>query len=150
MFGLDLVVALIGTAVLESAVAKVVVTKSLSTIVVREWILSFACAAFAGFFMQRTWRGRMAKWVWILPACFFILTFSRSAFASSQLSIGEAGNSLMKSLFARFSGMDCALHSSACRDFLVATVPLVRGTSYSLAAYVFERVCGPRLRERND
>ena len=65
---INVVVALIGTAIVDSTIGKVFPAHSLVTVLWKEWILSIVCAVFIGFGMWRTWRSDAAKWTWVLPA----------------------------------------------------------------------------------
>jgi len=124
-------VAVLGTAVLDTAFGKAFHPHSLSAILWKEWILSLTCAAFIGFFMWRTWRVSAAMWVWILPTLWFALRFLPALFASQSHSalIGRG-------LWGQFSGAACdgGTHAMGCLNFFVFTIPFVRGASYSFGA----------------
>jgi hypothetical protein len=68
---LNLAGAVIGTAILDTALRRVISSHSVAVIVWKEFILSIVCAAFIGFGMWRTWRNSAAQWTWILPAVWF-------------------------------------------------------------------------------
>ncbi|SRR6266567_5457948 len=126
-FGLlvvHVVVALIGTAILETAIGKVFPAHSLVAVLWKEWILSVACAAFIGFGMWRTWRSDLAKWAWLLTTVWFGLRLI--------LAIGSGA------VWFQFSGSGCGngIRSVECQNFFVFTIPFIRGVSYSLGAYV--------------
>ena len=77
-FGLlvvNIVVAVIGTTILDTAIGKTFHAHSLSAILWKEWSLSIGCAAVIGFGMWRTWRSDPAKWAWVLVAVWFGLRF---------------------------------------------------------------------------
>jgi hypothetical protein len=61
---IDLAVAVIGTAILDAAVRRLIPSQSVAGIVTKEIVLSIVCAAFIGFGMWRTWRNSAAKWTW--------------------------------------------------------------------------------------
>lgn len=65
---LNTIVALIGTAVLESTIGKAFRSQTLAAVLWKEWTLSLLCAAFVGFFIWRTWRVSAAMRVWVLPS----------------------------------------------------------------------------------
>ena len=72
---INVVVALIGTAIVDSTIGKVFPAHSLVTVLWKEWILSIVCAVFIGFGMWRTWRSDAAKWTWVHPAVWFGISF---------------------------------------------------------------------------
>jgi len=134
-FGLlivNFVVALIGTAIVETAIGKAFPSHSLSAVLWKEWILSITCGAFIGFWMWHTWHGDAAKWTWVLPAVWFGFKV--------LLAIGGG------TVWFQFSGIGCAsgIRSVECRNFFVFTIPFVRCVSYSLGAYVSSLVSGGR------
>jgi hypothetical protein len=121
---INLAAAVIGTAILDTEVRRLIPTHTVAAIVWKEIILSVVCAAFIGFFMWRTWRSSAAKWTWVLAALWFIfgyLAIARSANIWGRLSGFSSGSVL--------SGPDVM-------TFFAFTVPLIRATSYSLAAYI--------------
>jgi hypothetical protein len=118
---INLAAAVIGTAILDTEVRRLVPTHTVAAIVGKEMILSFVCAAFIGFFMWRTWRSSAAKWIWVLPALWFVfgyLTIARSANVWGRLSGGSV------------------LSAPDVRTFFAFTVPFIRAISYSLGAYI--------------
>jgi hypothetical protein len=120
---LQFVVALIGTAITEHTLWRVIPAHSISAIVRKEVMLSVLCAASIGFSMRLAWRNDVAKWVWVLPAMWFGF---RIVFSG-----GSGGT------WQQFSGSGCVngRHSLGCENFFVFTIPFVRGVSYSLAAW---------------
>ena len=120
----NLAVAVIGTAILDSALWRVIPSHSAPAIVWKEFIFSIVCAAFIGFGMWRTWRNSAAKWTWILPAVWF---------AFGYLTI--AGHGEVWGRLSRF-GSGSVLGAPEVRSFFLFTVPLVRAVSYSFGAYL--------------
>ena len=105
---INTVVAVIGTAILETAVWRVFPAHSAVGVLTKEWIISITFATSIGFGMWRTWRSSAAKWTWIVPALWFIFgLYSDSVFSASDR-----------------------------RGFFTFTVPLIRAISYSLGAYI--------------
>jgi len=126
-FGLlivNIVVAVVGTAILTTAIGKAFHGHSLSAILWREWSLSIGCAAFIGFGMWRTWRSHVAYWTWVLPTLWFGVKF--------LLAIGKG------SLLFQFSGEACVegVRPIGCINWFVFSIPFVRSIFYSLGAYV--------------
>jgi len=121
---INLFVALIGTAILDTEVRRAIPTHTVSAIVWKEIILSIVCAAFLGFFMWRTWRSSAAKWIWILAALWFVFGY---------LTIATSSN-----VFGRLSGFSSGSVLSApdVRSFFGFTVPLIRAIFYSIGAYI--------------
>jgi len=125
---LQVVFALIGTAIIEHTLWRVIPTHSVSAIVQKEVTLSVLCAASIGFSMRFAWRTDVAKWVWVLPALWFGFKLLLS-FGSGRL-------------WEQFSGAGCVNGSRSldCRIFLVFTIPLARGVSYSAGAWFSSRL----------
>lgn len=134
-------VALIGTAVLESGVGKAFHPHSIAAIVWKEWSLSVLLAGLIGFGMWRTWRANASKWTWILLSLWFGMIFV------PELMVG-GGQSVLagRSVWSHFSGTDCdsGVREFGCRNFLVFTIPFIRGVAYSVGAFVSSLVSPPR------
>ena len=67
----NLAVAVIGTAILDTELSRAIPSHSIAAVVWKEFIFSIVCAAFIGFSMWRTWRNSAAKSTWVLPAVWF-------------------------------------------------------------------------------
>ena len=131
----NLAIAVVGTAILDTAVRRMIPTSTVGTIIWKEIILSMVCAAFIGFFMWRTWRSSAAKWIWIPAALWFALGY---------LSI--AGN---ENEWGRLWGFSSGsvLAAPDARTFFAFTVPLIRAISYavgaSISSLVYRRTVAP-------
>jgi hypothetical protein len=139
LFILDSLTAILGPAILEGSVWKLLPAHSVSAIVLKEWCLSVMCAALMGFLMYRTWHSRTSKWVWILPALWFAfraLPYLGRTHSHSVL-FQEPG------FWIHFSGAGCTTAVSSCRVFYAFTVPLIRALSYSGAALLAARILKP-------
>jgi len=121
---INLVVAVIGTAILVTALRRAIPSHSIAAVVWKECILSMVCAAFIGFGMWRTWRNSAAKWTWVLPAAWFGL---------GLLAVAGRGD-VWGQLFGFGSGN--AFGAAEVRSFFLFTVPLIRAISYSVGAYI--------------
>jgi len=121
---IDFAVAVIGTAILDTAVRRMIPTHSVGAIVWKEIILSIVCAALIGFAIWRTWRNSAAKWTWVPAALWF---------AFGYLTIAGGTN-----VWGRLSGFGSGSVLSApdVRSFFASTVPLIRASSYSVGAYI--------------
>jgi hypothetical protein len=121
---INLATAVIGTAILDTEVRRLIPTNTVAAIVWKEVILSVVCAAFIGFFMWRTWRSSAAKWIWVLAALWFVFGY---------LTIARSAN-----VWGRLSGLSSGSVLSApdVRSFFIFTVPFIRAISYSLGAYI--------------
>jgi hypothetical protein len=121
---IDLAVAIIGTAILDSAVRRMVPSHSVAEIVTKEIVLSIVVAALIGFGMWRTWRNSAAKWTWVPAAVWFVFGYLTIAGSTD--------------VWGRLSGFGSGSVLSApdVRSFFVFTVPLIRASSYSLGAYI--------------
>jgi hypothetical protein len=121
---INLLVAIIGTAILDTTLGRLIPSHSFAALVWKECGLSIVCAAFIGFGMWRTWRSSAAKWTWVLPAAWFAVGF---------LAIAGRGN-----VFGHFFGFGSGTNFGAAevRSFFLFTVPLIRAISYSVGANV--------------
>ena len=120
--------AVVGVGILKTLSSPLVklFTHSRASIILTEWIGSIVFAALLGLSVQRRWRTRSARWVW-MPA---LLWFVFGLVVYSRL-----GNPLLT-----FSGIAC-VHEPvvSCLPFTVFTVILVRCSVYSLAAFLSAR-----------
>ena len=115
------VIALIGTAIVEHAIWRLVPAHSVVGILWKECILSAICATSIGFGISRIWRTSAANWAWVLPAVWFIFGFLTSR--------GDVWGGL-------FSLHSDVLVAPDTRSFFVFTVPLLRAASYSIGARI--------------
>ena len=121
---INLATAVIGTAILDTEVRRLIPTHTVAAIVWKEMILSVVCAAFIGFFVWRTWRSSAAKWICVLAALWFVFGY---------LTIARSTN-----VWGRLSGLSSGSVLSApdVRTFFIFTVPFIRAIAYSLGAYI--------------
>lgn len=121
---INVALAVIGTAILDTAVRRMIPSHSISEIAWKEFVLSIVCAAFIGFGMWRTWRNSTAKWTWVVAAAWF---------AFGYLIMAGRGD-----VWGRLSGLGSGsvLSVPDVRSFFLFTVPLIRASSYSVGAYV--------------
>ena len=119
---LNVLVAIIGTAIVDTALWKLVPTHTVAAVLWKKVILSVLYAAAIGFGMWRTWRSEPAKWTWAITALWFCV--GAAAFAGhgiwGPLSADSLGN----------------FGAPQMRTFSAFTVPLIRGVSYSLGAFI--------------
>lgn len=120
------VIALIGTAIVEHAIWRLVPAHSVVGILWKECILSAICAVLIGFGMWKIWPTSAAKWAWVLLALWF--TFG---FLTRQSEVWGG-------LFGVHSGT--ALVASDTRSFFFFTVPLLRAVFYSISAGISSRL----------
>jgi hypothetical protein len=120
--------AVIGVGILKTLSSPLVklFTHSRLSIILTEWIGSIVFAALLGVSVQRKWRTRSARWVWISALLWFLV---------GLVMYLRLGNPLLT-----FSGMACVHERGvSCLPFTVFTVILVRCSVYSLAAFVSAR-----------
>jgi hypothetical protein len=111
-------------------------THSTASIVLTQWVASIFFAALLGDSVQRRWKTRTARWIWI-PA---LLMFLFGLFSGHGYRPGNR--------WLAFSGVACAQPAGAwCVPFLIFTVPLVRAVTYSLAAFLSSRFSAQRSAE---
>ena len=122
----NVLTAIIGVGILKSLSSPLVklFTHSRLSIVLTEWIGSIVFATLLGVSVQRRWRTRTARWVW-MPALLWFLFGLIGRF-------GPLGNPWLT-----FSGIACVHERGvSCVQFTVFTVLLVRASTYSLAAFL--------------
>jgi hypothetical protein len=120
--------AVIGVGILKTLSSPLVklFTHSRASIILTEWIGSIVFAALLGVSVQRRWRTRSARWVWIPALLWFLF---------GLVMYLRLGNPLLT-----FSGIACAHERGvSCLPFTVFTVILVRCSVYSLAAFLSAR-----------
>src|SRR4051794_36341946 len=128
-------VALMGPAVLDATIGRVIPAHTLATVLWKVWSLNILFAAVIGFGMWRSWQTKAAIWTWTVPTLWlaiFIFAFVNSGQSSV---FSPSPTSQVASLF---SGRECVYNNSAvgCRYFFVCTVPFIRGVAYSVGAFL--------------
>jgi hypothetical protein len=119
---LNVLVAVIGTAILDTGMGKAIPSHTIVAVLWKETALSVVCAALIGFGMWWRWRSEAAKWTWVVPLVWF--GFGAVAFAGR----GIFGSSFISSL--NNAG------AAEVRSFFAFTIPLVRSIAYSAGAYI--------------
>lgn len=115
-------IALIGTAIVEHAIWRLVPAHSVVGIPWKECILSATCAILIGLGIWKICPTAAAKWVWVPITLWFTFGF-----------LTRQGD-VWGGLFDFHSGT--ALVAPDTRSFFVFTVPLLRIASYSIGAYI--------------
>jgi hypothetical protein len=131
VFLLNLLVAVFGTAMIESSIwSQIGHPRSVSGVEAREWLLSLAIGAFLGFVVCMQWPNQSAVWVWVLPVAFLMVRVF--------LYGGSASNSVLveTSRSEHFFAPNCLNDKAACNDFFIFTIPFARTAAYSLAAWI--------------
>jgi CDP-diglyceride synthetase len=119
---LNVFVAVIGTAVLDSAVRRALPPHTIGAVFAKETALSIICASLIGFGMWRTWRSEPAKWTLVIPSLWF--TFGLLAVAGHGI-----WGPLLVSSASNFGAAEM-------RSFFLFTIPLIRAAAYSAGAYI--------------
>lgn len=119
---LDSIAAVFGTTFLEYNLSRLLHSDTGGGFICRTWIASVLLAGFLGAVIARYGKPKTAVWAWVLPGLVFC---GRTAVYMAMWRTG---------FVATFSGYECAvgLQRHDCQDFLEFTVPLIRGTSYSV------------------
>jgi hypothetical protein len=121
---------IVGVGILKNLIAPFVklFTHSAVSIVLTEWIGSIFFAALLGLSVQRRWKTRTARWIWMPALLWFLFGLT-----------GRAGLPLGNP-WRTFSGITCAHERGiACIQFTIFTIVLVRASTYSLAAFLSSR-----------
>ncbi len=134
---MNVIIAVIGTATLDVSVRNAIPLHSTVAVVWEEYLVSLICAAGLGFAAWQKWGNSATKWTWVVPAAWFAFGF---------VVMAGHGPIFGRLLFAPRS--DSVLYDangrSFFRTFYAFTVPLIRGVSYSLGAYL-SALLMPRL-----
>lgn len=69
---LNLIVALFGTAMVETPISRLFHPHTITDVIVRTYALSALIAFVLGFFVYRQWKPSMAKWVGLGGLCWFL------------------------------------------------------------------------------
>ena len=126
---INFVIAIVGTAAIDTGYARVFPPDSLADLIRKESLLSIICAASIGFAKCRIWPHSATNWTWALAAAWFIFGF---------FWLRTSGRSeLFGPLFWFGSGKN--IGPAEIRSFYGFTIPLIRGTSYSAGAYMSRR-----------
>jgi hypothetical protein len=144
IFVLNVVVAVLGTKVLEAEIGGAILPRSIAGLLWKWWSLDLFCAALLGFLMWKAWNMEVSKWTWTLPAIWFGLGILFALFSRQHQSV-IVGDGFC----SHFSGADCVngwRPGSGCADFFAFTEPFIRGISFSLAAYIASKVRNSRTR----
>jgi len=126
---LDTLIAVLGTAALESSIPHRV-AHSGADIILRAWITSAVIASLLGVLATRYRASKTGVWAWLLPGAMF--AFGALLYLSGRRS----------GFTNQFSGYNCAigLEKSDCNDFIIFTLPFIRGAAYSTAALLTLRI----------
>ncbi len=100
-------------------------------LVLTDCLFAALAAAMIAISVHLVWRLIQAQWAWVL---FLIWFGSGAAFYLLVAAPNGPGGDFWK----HFSGFNCALRGGrvSCYDFFIFTVPLLRGVSYSLTAWL--------------
>jgi hypothetical protein len=118
---INLVAAVIGTAILDTALRRAIPPHGIGAALWKEIALSIICASGIGFGMWRTWRSEPAKWTWVIASLWF---------AFGSLAIAGHG------MFGRLSISSVDFGAAEMRSFFAFTVPLIRAVAYSGGALI--------------
>jgi hypothetical protein len=123
---LNILIAVIGTAILDTALTRAIPSNTIVAVLWKEIALSFVCATLIGFGMWRTWRHEAAKWTWVIPSLWF---------AFGVVAVTGHG------IWGPLSVTSATYGAAEMRSFFVFTIPLIRAVAYSIGAYVSSLVC---------
>lgn len=124
------IAATFGPALLDGEIAHAMRPKTAVDVVWRSWLASILFAGLMGALIARYRRSETAIWAWALPGIIFLCR------ALLYVTMWRTG------FIATFSGYECAigLQRHDCQDFFVFSIPLIRGASYSVGAWLFLQV----------
>ena len=98
-----------------------------------------------GYIVTRKWRRAESRYVWIPVVVWFAQRSVAFWFENRDLGVLHGYHSI----FWEMSGVGCSSDRGACIDWIVYTLPLLRGVFYSAGAYGFRYLAEyePRLVE---
>src|SRR4051794_21212796 len=99
----NVAIALLGTAISETAIGSFFHPHSLSEVLWKEYALSVGCAACLGFAVRRIWKTSAAKWTWILPSFWFLIRVIMALLATSNQNVLANHEGISY----QFSGLGC-------------------------------------------
>jgi|SRR5581483_2809112 len=124
---INVVIAVIGTAVADTTFHRLIPSHSIAAVVWKECVLSILFALFIGFVVWRRWPNSAAKWTWVIPAVWFSV---------GLIAVTGRGN-VFGQLFGFGAGSVLAAPDArSVRSFFLFTVPLIRSVFYSIGAYM--------------
>ena len=123
---LNILIALFGTAVVETPLTHRIPGHSIGQILLRTYVCDTIVAAVLGYFAYRISEAKAAKWVWTAGAGWFLSRVLVSAASTHYLSLSN------------FSGADCSIgiEAAGCHNWFLFTFPALRLTAFSLGATV--------------
>ena len=125
---MNTLLAVFGTAIVESTISSVFRVHTLSAILGKEYLLSAMCACSLGYLVYRRWQAVSAKWIWVIGVSWL-------AFRAIPLMFAEH-----TSAWSALSGSGCADTADGCMNWFVFTIPSLRLTAYSAGAALCSRL----------
>lgn len=124
---LNLLIAVIGTAVLESPLARSRHPKTIGTVFLNAYLLSALIACVLGFLIFGKWRIRTARGIWVIGVGLFLIRLALLSLSASP-----------SSLWSHFSGAACVSGSDPveCTFWFLLTVLTIRTIFYSVGAWI--------------
>ncbi|GEM_PF-770872 len=135
---LDIFIAMLGTAILQSPLERTIPAHTINSVIAREWILSFLCAAVLGFIAYWRLRSKTSVHVWIVAAIWFGFGIIINAVEIHPHSVMDPLINSRVSFWSHFSGQGCVngIRSRECMNFFVFTLVFIRTAAYSIGAKV--------------
>lgn len=126
-FLLNLIIAVIGTAIVETPLLHIFYAGTGHAALIREYVLSSTVAALLGFLIYKKWRPQSARWIWIAG----LLWFAAKAFARAPgaLAAHQPG-------FGTGAACNQEISALGCVTWLIFIVPAIRTCAYSAAAWL--------------
>ena len=127
---LNVIVALFGTAIVQSPLAHLFRLHSINQIIFRSYLLDAGAAFVLGYIVYRSWQPLAAKWVWIVGTCWLAYKLAL------MLAYGQY------SIWTAFSGVDCnnGLIATGCENWMRFTIPALHLSAYSFGSVLCARL----------
>jgi len=127
---INLVIAVVASAIADAELGQLIRPHSMAALVWKECALSIAFAAFIGFGVWLKWPNSAARWTWVIPAVWFSVGLVATAGGRSSV-FGPLFMSSSRSVLVKPE-----IGKPEIRSFFAFTIPLIRGISYSVGAYI--------------
>jgi len=136
---LNLLLAVFGTAVIQTPLDSLIKVHTIPEIVQRSDWLSAVCACLLGYVVYRLWRPYIARWLWVAGIgwiAFRVILLLPAQHVSALYPAQHV------SIWSALSGTGCSegITAVGCRNWLQFTIPSLRMVAYSTGAIVCSRL----------